>query len=742
VSSTTLSSAHEDDSVILRVNDTCEALYHEDGEWYSARITKVVSDNQFQVLFIDYGNEEIVKRGEIRDIVSISDLIQPSTNNDNNDNDYDNNIDNDNSSSSSSTHKLLTAPIRMGDAFESGKKVPMSKAEKQADKALLKLSAKRQARLERTLEQEKIRKTWNPHRHQIQLKNALPIYLSSQHLARTSSKDINIEDCQLLAPDNTELLSNTTFKLVYGRRYGLLGRNGIGKSTLLRAIASYDLRGFPTFLKVMHVEQEVVGDSTSVIQTVLSADFERSLLLEEERQLTQAAQSSTAVDAATTSANAARLSVIYERLNAIDAYTAESRAATILSGLAFTPEMQQMPTSHLSGGWRMRVSLASALFVSPDVLLLDEPTNHLDFPTVLWLERYLREYPKTVLTVSHDRTFLNNVVTDVILFTNNCSLVYYRGDYDNYVRVREEQLIADRRAYAAQEAKRAHIQEFIDTFRTEKKCAAQDRKVGQVMSRIKLLEKLEKEAMPDPDNEMNADKFSLSFPDPGKLRSPVLVEVKNLNFRYDLSNTKRDIHTHSKSYLLEDVSVRVEITSRIGVLGANGCGKSTLIKLIIGELTPIDGIITINSMNIAVFNQHHVDSLNLGLTSVEYLQEKFPGLKEQDYRRHLGNFGIRDDLSMMQIGNLSGGQKSRLVFSILTWKQPHLLILDEPTNHLDMDTIDELIKAVITFKGAVLLVSHDQYFLSKTCKQYWAVSSGRVFVSDSLEHCKKFSYKL
>ena len=272
-----------------------------------------------------------------------------------------------------------------------------------------------------------------------------------------------------------------------------------GKTTLLRQLSAYKVAGFPAYLRVQHVEQEIQGDDVTVIESVLNADVERRMLIDEEKRLTQEkkekgedVKDATAA-ASTGAAGEDRLSDIYQRLNEIDSWTAEARAATICAGLGFTAHMLTMKTKELSGGWRMRVSLASALLVNPDILLLDEPTNHLDFPAVLWLTNYLTQvFNKTLVCVSHDRVFLNEVITDVVHFNNRQSLDYYRGKYDSFIKVKAEKYLADKRSYEAQQMKIQHINDFITTFRTEKKSASQDRKVGQVLSRLKMLEKMEK----------------------------------------------------------------------------------------------------------------------------------------------------------------------------------------------------------------------------------------------------------
>ena len=338
--------------------------------------------------------------------------------------------------------------------------------------------------------------------------------------------------------------------------------------------------------------QEIAGDDCTVIESVLNADIERRLLIEEEKRLTaerkdrQGPTSDPIPDSLDERKKGGgdpsaaggdaedRLSDIYQRLNEIDAWTAEARAATICAGLGFTPYMQTMKTRDLSGGWRMRVSLASALLVNPDILLLDEPTNHLDFPAVLWLTNYLSNvFSKTLICVSHDRTFLNEVITDVIFFSNRQSLEYHRGDYSGFVKAKAAQFIADKRAYEAQQMKIQHIEDFITTFRTEKKGAAQDRKVGQVLSRLKVLEKIER--LPNPDDEKMVV-FSLDFPEPSPLRQPLVANVKQMYFAYDKSKGGKE-RGPDDEWLLKDVNVTVEMNSRIGILGANGVGKVSLL---------------------------------------------------------------------------------------------------------------------------------------------------------------------
>lgn len=582
----------------------------------------------------------------------------------------------------------------------------------------------------------------------------LPDYRSGRN-----ERDVQVRNVSLSLDNGRPLLDNAELKFAYRRRYGLVGKNGIGKTTLLKAIASMEVEGFPRHLRVLHVRQEMrpAGGDISVLQAVLEADVERNTLLAEEKELLQRLEgnqgdggntddepptqesvakrreqlrakresmhksdpknsnNSGGGNGNTFDADLKRLDEVYARLNILASDAAESRAATILSGLQFTPEMQAGPTSALSGGWRMRVSLAAALFVEPDLLMLDEPTNHLDLEAVLWLESYLVEYKHTLVVVSHDRGFLNEVCSDIIQF-KDLKLTYYRGNYDTYVKTSDENVKNAMRVYQAYQDKRAHMMEFIEKFRCNAKRAS------LVQSRIKAVEKMDAEA-PEPVEVEPLWRFSI--PNPAPLGRPI-ISVDNATFDYnpvDASGQKKP----ESDYLLQKVDFGVDLDSRIGILGANGAGKSTLLNLIMDRIQPTSGMISRNPhLRIGHFTQHSADKFDLHLSSIENMLALFEEAGDQEMRSFLGRFQIQGTDALKPMLMLSGGQKSRVAFAALAYQKPHVIIMDEPTNHLDMESIDALVEAIKDFRGGLIVVSHDQFFITNTCSELWVVGEGKV----------------
>jgi ATP-binding cassette subfamily F protein 3 len=540
----------------------------------------------------------------------------------------------------------------------------------------------------------------------------IPVWLSKEAKeSKSKNKDVNILINMSVLGGGDELLNKTNLILTNGRRYGLIGRNGAGKSTLLTHISEYLFPDFPKYLHVLHVQQETAPSDITVVEHVLNSDQRLQMLLGKQRHFEAQKDS-------LTESQRIELEQIYDELKAIDAYGAEARAFSILSGLQFSSEMMRYRTRDLSGGWRMRVALAAALFVSPDILLLDEPTNHLDFPAVKWLEDYLKDYKNTLMVVSHDRAFLDYVITDVI-YLHQKKLNYYKGDYVTFEKVRAEQLRTNAKAYQIQQDKIAHQTEFINRFRANKKLSS------MVQSRIKVLDKMDRV-----DKEVAERQFQWMFPDPPPLRKEQLVSVDDVKFGYS-----------PDKILFDDVNLEVRMDSRVGILGANGAGKSTLIKLIMGQAEPLSGSVVVNrNASIGYFAQHHMDNLNMDLTPVEYLRKSFPGATFEDCFKQLSVFGLKGNLFKQKIGTLSGGQKSRVTFAQMTWEHPHVIILDEPTNHCDMQTIDALIDAVCAFKGGVVVVSHDQHFLANVCNEFWAVGKGKIAPFFDFLEASQYSY--
>lgn len=519
------------------------------------------------------------------------------------------------------------------------------------------------------------------------LKDQQTAVINREKQAASIGRDVKVENFSL-SYGKLELITCSDLNIIYGRKYGLIGRNGMGKTTLLRHIADREI-AIPSNLSILHVEQEVNGDETSVIEAVLASDVERDRLLKEEKRLL-------AMGDEDKEHNTARLQQIYGRLEAIDAHSAEARASSILAGLGFTSEMQVAPTKEFSGGWRMRVALARALFIQPDILLLDEPTNHLDLFACLWLENYLISWNKTLIIVSHQRDFLNAVATDIIYLYNK-RLDYYKGNYDAFERIRNERLRQQQKQHDAQQVQRKHIQKFIDKFRYNAKRA----KMAQ--SRIKKLERMDfvAEIISDPT-------VCMSFKEPDQLPPPIL-QFEDVTFGYS-----------EDKILFRNLDVNIDMDSRVALVGANGAGKTTLLRLLAGEIEPTGGrAIRHPKLRFARFSQHFVDQLDLTQSPLDYFMYKYAGVNQQTARAHLGSFGLSGDLALRTINTLSGGQKCRVVFALISWPKPQVLLLDEPSNHLDIDTVDALCLALNDFKGGVLMVSHDERLISAVCDDIW-----------------------
>ncbi|KAJ2066564.1 ATP-binding cassette, regulator of translational elongation [Coemansia sp. RSA 2337] len=547
-------------------------------------------------------------------------------------------------------------------------------------------------------------------------------------LSRDKIKDVKLDGFDI-SYAGKRILTNSSVHLVYGRRYGLIGRNGIGKSTLLRNIAHREL-AVPTYISILFVEQEMIGDDTPAIRSVLKADIFREQLLRDETSINEELKkldslspldergevmSKHEIDAKKNEMGD-RLNGIMTKLTEIESDKAEAKAGEILNGLGFSALDFQKPTRSFSGGWRMRLSLARALFCRPDLLLLDEPTNMLDIPAVVWLERYLKTWTSTLLVVSHDREFLDEVATDIV-HQHSEQLDQYRGNFQTFWSTREERRKNQMREYESQMQQRAHLQEFIDRWRYNANRAA------QAQMKIKILEKMPELEKPEDDKIV-----TFSFPDPESISPPVLY-MTDVTFSYS-----------AERKILDKVNIDMQMDARVAIVGPNGAGKTTLLKLLIGTLDPTSGVVHRHGrLRIAYFSQHHVDQLDLTLTAVAHLKKMYPGNSDEEYRRHLGCFGISGMTGLQEIKTLSGGQKSRVTFAGLAVQQPHFLVLDEPTNHLDMESMDALTTALKQFKGGVVLVSHDERFIDSVCTEMWVCADQKVtkFAGEGIKDYKK-----
>ena len=486
------------------------------------------------------------------------------------------------------------------------------------------------------------------------------------------------------------LLNGADLTIDPGRRIGLVGCNGAGKTTLLRAIAGElaidggDIR-LASRARVATVRQEAPEGPESLLDTVLQGDPERLALLAE---------------AAT--ADPHRLAEVHDRLVAIAADAAPARAATILAGLGFDEAAQGRPVAEFSGGWRMRVALATALFANPDLLLLDEPSNHLDLEATIWLETWLARFAGAALVVSHDRGLLDRAV-EAIAHLDRGKISVTPGGFDEFVRIRTERAMQQTRAAERVAAERAHIQSFIDRFRYKAS------KARQAQARIKALERL-----PRIESVIEDAPTRFDFPEPARIAPPILT-LDRVDIGYGTTT------------VLRNISLAVDMDDRIALLGANGNGKSTLAKLLAGRLAALSGEVRRGpKLKVGYFAQHQTDELVAAENPIQHMAAALPNALPPRLRAQLARFGLDADRAETPVGNLSGGEKARLLLALATRDAPQLLILDEPTNHLDIDARDALVKALSDFSGAVLLITHDPHLVDLLADRLWLVCDGSV----------------
>ncbi|CAH0553485.1 unnamed protein product [Brassicogethes aeneus] len=520
---------------------------------------------------------------------------------------------------------------------------------------------------------------------------------AGQMAALENAVDIKIENFSISAKGN-DLFVNATLLIAQGRRYGLVGPNGHGKTTLLRHIQQ---RAFsiPPNIDILYCEQEVVADDLSAVESVLKADVKRTTLMEECKKLEEEFNSGK-MDVQE------RLNDVYAELKAIGADSAEPRARRILAGLGFDKEMQDRATKNFSGGWRMRVSLARALYIEPTLLLLDEPTNHLDLNAVIWLDNYLQGWKKTLLIVSHDQSFLDNVCNEIIHLDQQ-KLYYYKGNYSMFKKMYQQKRKEMIKEYEKQEKR---IKE-LKSHGSSKKAAEKKTKEALTRKQEKNRSKIQKQ-----DDEVSATELlqkpkeysvKFRFPEPPPLQPPILG-VHNVNFAFE-----------GQKPLFKNTDFGIDMNSRVAIVGPNGVGKSTFLKLLVGDLTPQTGENRKNHrLHIGRFDQHSGEHLTAEETPSEYLMRLFD-LPYEKARKQLGTFGLASHAHTIKMKDLSGGQKARVALAELCLNAPDVLILDEPTNNLDIESIDALAEAINEYTGGVIIVSHDERLIRDTeCALY------------------------
>lgn len=515
------------------------------------------------------------------------------------------------------------------------------------------------------------------------------------------SRDLHVESFSMSFHGRL-LIENASFSLNYGQRYGLLGENGSGKTTFLEALANRDIE-IPEHIDIYLVRGEAEPSDTNALDYIINSAREKVARLEKEIEDMSVADNVDEIG----------LELKYEELEDLDPNTFEAKAGAILHGLGFSQAMMNKPTKDLSGGWRMRVSLARALFIKPHMLLLDEPTNHLDLEAVVWLEAYLSTYNHILVLTSHSADFMDNVCTNILDLTILRQFITYGGNYSTYVRTKSENEVNQMKAYHKQQEEISHIRKQIASAGTYANL------VKQAKSKQKIIDKMEAAGLIEPVVQPKPLRFN--FEDVRKLPPPIIA-FNDVGFSY--SGKKED-------FLYQDLSFGIDMDSRVAIVGQNGTGKSTLLNLITGALQPVEGSVQRHAgLKLGKYSQHSADQLPYDKSPLEYLEskykEKFPDKDVQFWRAQLGRFGLSGSHQTSPIRTLSDGLRNRVVFSQLAMEQPHILLLDEPTNHLDMMSIDALAHAIKEFEGGVVIVSHDFRLISQVANELWEVKDRKI----------------